>query len=173
MNETKMSLTAEQIYHSNKKKAKIFTILTPIIWYVFLVIAIIAFMGMMRNSLGNILEISEMLDKDLWTRVELQRNYQTLVDKWGEWEIVAAGGGGIAIKYVNITNALFSGAATAFATVSFVSLVIAIVFGKIVFPLLRKHYKNLNDELVDIATLQSAAQIEKIAKKDKSKKEWF
>lgn len=168
---TRPSLTAEQIYHKNKRIAKIFAIITPIVWYLFLVLTIIFFIFMLRNSLGNILEISQMLDKDLWTRVELQKNYQILVEKWGEWEIVGAGGGGIAIKYVDITKALFSGIAIIFATLSFVSFVIAIVLGKIILPLLCKHYKNMNDELVDIATLQSAAKIDSMTKKNK--KEWF
>lgn len=171
MKKSKAPMTAEQIYRKNKKKAKVFAILTPIIWYLFLGIAVVSFILMLKNSLGNILEISEMLDKDIWTRDELQENYQILVQKWGEWEIFGAGGAGISVKYVDITNALFSGIAIIFATIAFVSFVMAIVLGKIVFPLLRKHYKNLNDELVDIATLQSAAKIDNMTKK--SKKEWF
>lgn len=116
-----------------------------------------------------------MLDKEKWTGTELQENYAQLVEKWGEWEIIGEGAAGIVVRYVNIGNALFSGLAITFATAAFASFAIAIVLGKIVFPMLHKHYKNSNDELVDVATLQSAAQIEEMtrSKRRENKKEWF
>lgn len=132
---------------------------------------------MIKNSIGNITEILTALDKEKWTGEELQENYAYLVEKWGEWEIVGEGAAGIIVRYVNIGNALFSGLAITFAMATFISFVIAVVFGKIIFPLLRNHYKNSNDELVDVATLQSAAQIDKMTKSKHlekgEKKEWF
>lgn len=126
---------------------------------------------MLKNSIGNITEILNMLDEDIWSGKEIQENYEYLVNKWGEWEIVGEGNAGIVIRYVDVGNALFSGLAITFATCAFISFAVSIVFGKIILPLLYKHYKNSNEELVDIATLQSAQQIDVMSKK--CKKEWF
>jgi hypothetical protein len=128
----------------------------------------------LKNSIGNVVDILNALDKKTWSGEELSANYQALIEKWGEWEIIGQGSAGIVVRYVDIGNALFSGLAITFATASFVSFACALVFGKIVFPLLYKHYKNSNEELVDIATLQSATQINDMANKGKDKKkEWF
>ena len=123
---------------------------------------------MMKNSIGNIVEILDLLDKEKYSGEEIQRNYVFLIAKWGEWEIIGAESAGLVIRYVNIGNALFSGLMMLHATLSFVMFMISVIFGKIVFPLLSKHYKNTNEEMVDLATLQSASQIDKL-----SKKEWF
>lgn len=123
---------------------------------------------MMKNSIGNIVEILDLLDKEKYSGEEIQRNYAFLIAKWGEWEIIGAESAGLVIRYVNIGNALFSGLMMLHATLSFVMFMISVVFGKIVFPLLSKHYKSTNEEMVDLATLQSASQIDKL-----SKKEWF
>ena len=120
------------------------------------------------NSVGNVTEILDMLNKDTHTVEELAENYQILIDKWGEWEIIGAGQAGLVVRYVNIANALFSGLMIIFCTLSAISFVCALVFGKLIFPLLSKHYINANNELVDMATLKSATQIDKL-----SKKEWF
>lgn len=114
-----------------------------------------------------------MLDKGKWTGEQLAENYSYLVGKWGEWEIIGAGMGGLSIKYVDIRAALFSGLAITFVTLTVVSLVLSIVLGKIVFPMLSKLYTNNNNEMVDMATLKSASQIDEIVSTKKSKKEWF
>lgn len=126
---------------------------------------------MTKNSVGNVTEILNLLDDDKWSGEEIRQHYTELIDKWGEWEIVGKDGAGIVVRYVDVRNAMFSGLAITFGSLMFVSLLFAIVFGKIVFPLLKKHYENTNDELVDIATLQSAAQINEMTKS--KKKEWF
>ena len=110
-----------------------------------------------------------MLDKDTHTGVELAQNYEYLVNKWGEWEIIGTGSAGLSVRYVDVGNALFSGLMITFSTLTIVSLCAAFVFGKIMFPLLAKHFKNNNDEMVDMATLKSASQIDQMSKK----KEWF
>ena len=125
---------------------------------------------MIKNSIGNITEILNMLDKDVYNAEEIRQNYQMLIDKWGEWEIIGENSAGVVVRYVDIGNALFSGLAITFMSLTFIMFVLAIMFGKIIFPLLSKHYKNLNDELVDVATLQSAKQINDMTK---NKKEWF
>lgn len=113
----------------------------------------------LRNSVGNIVDILRALNKDTHTKEELQANYLALIEKWGEWEIIGEGMSGLVIRYVDVGNALFSGLAIIFTTLSVVFLVTGIVLGKIVFPLLSKHYKNTNDELVDVSTLRTAEQM--------------
>ena len=125
----------------------------------------------MRNSIGNVVEILELLDADKYGGEQIQENYAMLVEKWGEWEIIGAGSAGLVIRYVDVGNALFSGLMVTFCTLTIISLVCAIVFGKIVFPMLEKYYTNNNEEMVDLATLKSASQIDEMSKK--SRKEWF
>lgn len=97
-----------------------------------------------------------------------------LVDKWGEWEIIGEDSAGLVVRYVNIGNALFSGLMRVYTVLTVISLCVAVVLGKIVFPSLAKLYKNNNEEMVDLATLKSAQQIDNIVKKTKDKgKEWF
>lgn len=129
---------------------------------------------MLKNSIGNVTEIINLLDKKLYSGVQIQENYKYLIEKWGEWEIIGENGAGLVIRYVNIRNALFSGLMVTYCILSMVTIVCGIVFGKIVFPLLSKHYKNYNEEMVDLATLQSASQIEEMSRGNKEKKkEWF
>lgn len=109
------------------------------------------------------------MDKDVYTDEEIAEHYKYLVEKWGEWEIVGADSAGLVIRYVDIRNALFSGLMITYTILTAVSLLLAIVFGKIVFPQLAKLYSNNNDEMVDVATLKSAQKIEEMT----SKKEWF
>lgn len=170
MAKEKKALTAEQLYRVNKQKAKIFGLLAPITWYSLLIMTILFASLAFRNSVGNITEILNMLSKDNYTTAELQENYAALVEKWGEWELVGENSAGLVVRYVDVGNALFSGLMMTFATLTLIFLISAIILGKIVFPLLAKHYKDTNDELVDMATLKSAEQIDVISK---SRKEWF
>lgn len=126
---------------------------------------------MTENSVGNVIEILDKLDKTKYSGEQLETNYKYLVDKWGEWEIVGANSAGLVVRYVDVGKALFSGLMITFSTLTVVSFSLAIVFGKIVFPLLAKHFENNNNEMVDLATLKSATQIDEISKK--TKKEWF
>jgi hypothetical protein len=119
---------------------------------------------MIRNSVGNITDILSKLDSDKYNRGELIANYNELAVKWGEWELI-----GVSVRYIDIGNALFSGLMVTFSTFTLVSLCLAFILGKIVFPSLRKYYENTNNEMVDLATLQSATQINELTKK----KEWF
>lgn len=121
------------------------------------------------NSIGNVTEILDLLSKDKYSGEELIANYQYLVEKWGEWELVGEGGAGLVIRYVNVGNALFSGLMITFTIFTVIFLVLAIILGKIVFPSLVKYYIANNESMVDIATLKSAAQIDEISKN----KEWF
>lgn len=160
--------TSEQIYKKNKTKAKVFGVLTPVVWCLFLSLSLIFFWLSIKNSVGNVIEILDLLDKEKYSGTEILENYRFLVNKWGEWELIGAGSAGLVVRYVDIGNAMFSDMMMLYATLSVATLCIGIILGKIVFPLLVKHFKNSNDEMVDIATLKSASQIAQI-----SKKEWF
>ena len=160
-----MEKSSEQIYKGNKKKAKLFKTLSIVSFYSFLVLTFIFLTFMVRNSIGNITEILHELDSDIHTGEEIIANYKILAERWGEWEIVGA-----SVRYIDIGNALFSGLMIIYSTLSMVSISLALILGKIIFPLLKKYYENTNEEMVDLATLKSASQIEELTKK---KKEWF
>lgn len=138
----------------------------------FLALTIVFFGLMIQNSIGNIVEILDLLDKDVYNETQLVENYQYLVGKWGEWEIIGENQLGLVIRYVDVSNALFSGLMMTYMSLTVASLVFALLVGKLIFPLLSKMYKNANDEMVDMATLTSAGQIEEMAK-SKKKEEWF
>lgn len=131
----------------------------------------------MKNSVGNVTEILQLLDKETYNATQIRENYQYLVSKWGEWEIIGENSAGFVVRYVDVGAALFSGLMIVYACLSAAALCLAIVFGKIVFPLLAKHYKSANDEMVDMATLTSATLIEQMSKETKKTKKneegWF
>lgn len=112
-----------------------------------------------------------MLDKDSLTGDQIQENYKYLTDKWGEWTIVGENGGVFSIQFVNLQNAFFSGLMATFLTLGIVCLIVSIVCGKILFPKLADYYKDNNQSMVDIATLQTHAEVTKNNKK--SKEDWF
>ena len=163
-------MTSEQIYKKNKKKAKVFNILSHIVWYLFLALTLVFCYLMASNSIGNVIEIVELLDKQKYSGEEIAINYQYLVDKWGEWEIIGGENSMFSIRYIDIAKALFSGLMITYATLTVISFAIAVCFGKIAFPLLARMYRDCNEEMVDMATLKSANQIDTIVK---SRKEWF
>lgn len=172
----KIEPSAEQIYRANKKKVKIYTILGPVTWYVFLALAL-CFLGLaLKNSVGNVLNIIERLDKEIYTAAEIRQNYTDLAQRWGEWEIVGEENSVFTIRYINVANAMFSGVMKTFFALTIVALIVAILFGKIVFPALKKMHTINNEELVDLATLKSATQIDQLTAQTnsrKSGKEWF
>lgn len=133
---------------------------------------IIFFVLAIKNSIGNVIEILKALDKDIYTEQEIIDNYNALVDKYGEWQLIGTGAVGLSVKYIDIRNALFSGFMVIYTILTVSFFLIAIILGKIFFPYMEKLYTNNNNEMVDMATLKSASQINNIIEKDKSK-EWF
>ena len=118
-------------------------------------------------------EILHLLDKDIYTGEQIEENYAYLIEKWGEWEIVGEGNSGLVIRYVDVRNAMFSGLMITYTVLMIVSIVLSIILGKVLFPQLSKLYSDNNAEMVDVATLKSAAKIDEMAKTKKSTKEWF
>ena len=127
---------------------------------------------MIQNSVGNITEIINMLDKDSLTGEQIQENYQYLVDKWGEWIVVGENGGVLSIQFVNLKNAFFSGLMITFLSLGIICLVISIIGGKVILPKLAQYFTENNQSMVDIATLQTHAEVTKNKKKE-SKEDWF
>ena len=173
MSKEKKPMTAEMLYKKNKKKAKIFKTLSPVMCYLFLAVAILFFIMMIKNSIGNVTEILHLLDKDIYTGEQIEENYAYLVQKWGEWEIVGAGTSGLVIRYVDVRNALFSGLMITYTDFTIVSLALSVILGKVLFPQLSKLYSDNNSEMVDVATLKSAAKIDEMTNNKNSEKEWF
>lgn len=128
---------------------------------------------MIKNSIGNVTEILHLLDKDIYTGEQIEENYAYLVQKWGEWEIVGAGTSGLVIRYVDVRNALFSGLMITYTILTIICVVLSIIFGKVLFPQLSKLFSDNNSEMVDIATLKSAAKIDEMSNNKNSTKEWF
>ena len=167
-----MALTPEQLYKKNRAKAKWFKRLSPIIFWVFLGLAILFFIFMIDNSVGNITEIINLLDGDVYNELELEQNYQMLVEKYGEWTIIGTSGSSIfTVRFVDIRLAFFSGLMITFLVLSILCIAIAIIVGKIVFPKLAQLYTDNNQDMVNMATLETNAAVNK--KKKSKEEEWF
>ena len=128
---------------------------------------------MIGNSVGNITDIISLLDKDKHTGEQLEDNYQYLVEKWGEWTIVGKNAGMFSIQFIDIRQAFFSGLMITFLTLGIVCLIISVVVGKIVLPKLAQYFTDNNQSMVDIATLQTHAEVTKNNKKKEVKEDWF
>ena len=125
---------------------------------------------MIRHSIGNVIEITDLLDKEKYTGIELETNYNMLKEKWGEWTIFGDEAAGMSIRYINVAKALFSGLMKTFTTLTLVFFLAAIIIGKIILPNLCKMYTDGNEQLVDLATLKTMEQVKELKEK---KKEWF
>ena len=126
---------------------------------------------MIRNSVGIITEIISMLDKNSLSGEQVEKNYEFLVEKWGEWIIVGDSNGLFSIRFVDIRKAFFSGLMATFLALGLSCLIIAIIVGKVVFPKLAVYFTDNNQDMVNIATLQTHAEVTKNNRKDKEG--WF
>lgn len=104
----KKNLTKVDIYKKRQKKAKILKKITPFVFGGCIAICILCLVFAVRNSFGNIAEISNLLDGKKYTDIELQANYTMLIEKYGEW-VIGSGSAGFLIKFINIGKAVFSG----------------------------------------------------------------
>lgn len=145
--------TPEQVYNRNKKVAKTFMWIAPIVFWGFIALGILCFIFAIKNSFGNVAEIIKLLDDKVYTGEQLAENYSMLVDKWGEW-IIGNGGTGFQIKFINIGKALFSGLMIFYLTTSIVLIVSAFVVGKWLLPMLSKHITQNNQDMVNIKVLR-------------------
>ena len=170
----KAYLTAEQMYKRNQFRAKIYKRLTPIVFWVFISMFALFVVLAISNSWGNITEIIGLLDKDVYTGQELSANYQYLIEKYGEWIIIGENAGTFSVQFVDIRAAFFSGLMITYIILAIVCLAIAIIVGKIVLPKMAQYYTDNNQDMVNMATLQTNAEIQKQKNKKKDKEEeWF
>ena len=170
----KVQLTAEQMYKRNQFRAKIYKRLAPIVFWVFIGLFALFLILAISNSWGNITEIINLLDKDVYTGEELSANYQYLIEKYGEWIIIGKNAGAFSVQFVDIRAAFFSGLMITYITLSIVCLAVAVIAGKIILPKMAQYYTDNNQDMVNMATLQTNAEINRQKNKKKDKEEeWF
>lgn len=140
------------IYKKNQQKVKTIAILTPIIFWVLIGLSIICLISSIKNSIGNIVEISDLLDSQKYNGEQLKSNYTYLVDKYGEW-VVGSGSNGFTLVFINIKNAMFSGFAILNGIMFIVFLLSAFILGKWLLPYWGKKIEQQNQDMVNIAIL--------------------
>lgn len=145
--------TTEQIYKRNQKKAKIIKFLVPFVRWGLLGLSILLFILAIKNSLGNLLEITNLLNSKNFTGTELKANYDMLIAKYGEWHI-GNGGAGFSVEFINIKNAVFSGIALTCFFSAIICLVASIVFGKYILPMIAKQINENNQDMVNMVILK-------------------
>ena len=151
----KKQLTPEEVYKKNQKTAKVLKILAPVCFWGFLALSVVCLILAVKNSFGNIAEIMRMLDSKKYTGETLEKNYNILIEKYGELNI-GNGGSGFQITFVNVGHALFSGLMITNSVLFVVFLVSAFVFGKWLFPKLSAQVLAKNQDMVNITVLKNA-----------------
>lgn len=149
-----MERTPEQVYKHNQKKAKWLKRLSPIVFWAMIGLAIICLIVALKNSFGNLAEISRMLDDENLTGEQLTANYQILLDKYGEW-IIGDGSKGFQMNFVNIKNAIFSGMMIGMVVCAVVFIIGAFVVGKWLMPKLAEQVAQNNQDMVNLTILKA------------------
>lgn len=140
------------IYKKNQQKVKTIAILTPIIFWVLIGLSIICLISSVKNSIGNIVEISDLLDSQKYNGEQLKNNYSYLVEKYGEW-VIGSGSNGFTLVFINIKNAMFSGFAIFNGIMFIVFLLSAFILGKWLLPFWGKQIEQQNQDMVNITIL--------------------
>lgn len=149
----KKQLTAEEIYKKNQKKSKVLRIISPIVFWGCLALAVLCLIFAVKNSFGNIAEICTLLESKNYTGEQLQENYAYLIDKYGEWTI-GTGANGFQITFINIAKALFSGLMITNCILSVVLFVSAYVLGKWLLPKISAQILIDNQDMVNLTVLK-------------------
>ena len=150
----KKQLTAEDVYKRNQKRSKVLSIISPIVFWGCLALAILCFFFADRDSFGNVAEICNLLESKNYTGKQLQENYTYLIDKYGEW-VIGNGSAGFQITFVNIGHALFSGLMITNFILSMVFLVSAYVLGKWLLPKISAQILLDNQDMVNLVVLRN------------------
>lgn len=145
--------TKAQQYKRNQKKAKLIRAVAPVVFWVCLFVGLLCIALAIRNSFGNIAEITELLDKNKYNSEEIADNYDLLVEKYGEWEI-GFSRGGVNLTFIDIKQALFGGFAVMNAVMGGVFILSAFLLGKWLLLLLAKSLEQENQDLVNYTILQ-------------------
>ena len=149
----KKPLTAEQIYKRRQKTAKLCGTAAPFVFWICIALCILCFVFAVRHSIGNILEMKELLNSRKHTGEELAQNYEMLVQKYGEWE-VGQMGGGFSIRFVDIGKAMINGLAVANAVLCVFFLLSAYILGKWLLPRLSNQITQDNQDMVNLRVLE-------------------
>lgn len=150
----KKQLTAEEIYKRNQKRSKVLRVISPIVFWGCLALAILCLIFAIKNSFGNIAEICRLLENKNYTGEQLQTNYNYLVEKYGEWTI-GTGANGFQITFINIAKALFSGLMITNCILSVVLFVSAYVLGKWLLPKISEQILIDNQDMVNMTILKN------------------
>lgn len=145
-------MTKTEQYKKNQKKSKLLNRLAPIVFWGLLAVAVFCLFLALRNSLGNLGEIIDLLDSRKYNETEVSEHYQMLIDRYGEWRI-GAESGGMAILFINLKAAVFNGFATMTAIFSVVFLACAFLLGKWILPMRAKQIEQDNQDLVNLTIL--------------------
>ena len=149
----KKPLTAEQIYKRRQKTAKLCGTAAPFVFWICIALCILCFVFAVRHSIGNILEMKELLNSRKHTGEELAQNYEMLVQKYGEWEIGQMGGG-FSIRFVDVGKAMINGLAVANAVLCVFFLLSAYILGKWLLPRLSNQITQDNQDMVNLRVLE-------------------
>lgn len=149
----KKPLTAEQIYKRRQKTAKLCGTAAPFVFWICIALCILCFAFAVRHSIGNILEMKELLNSRKHTGEELAQNYEMLVQKYGEWEIGQMGGG-FSIRFVDVGKAMINGLAVVNAVLCVFFLLSAYILGKWLLPRLSNQITQDNQDMVNLRVLE-------------------
>ena len=158
----KKELTLTEKYDKREKWSKRLRWITPLCFWVCIVLSIVCLVVAIEFSVGNIREITSLLNSKKFTGEQLQANYQFLIDKYGEW-MIGNGGAGFTITFVNIGKAVFNAMSIFNMTMAFIFFIGAFVLGKWTLPKLAKSFEQDNQDMTNKATLD---MYEKMNKKD-------
>jgi len=148
------NLSKESIYKSNQKKAKVIGFLTPFVFWGLLALSILCFILAVKDSLGNIAEITSMLETTTHTGEELSNNYQILVEKYGEW-VIGNGNKGFQMVFINIKNAVFSGFMILTGIMFILFLLSSFILGKWLLPMVKEKILQDNQDMVNLTILHN------------------
>lgn len=153
-------MTKQELYEKNRKKAKVLKTAAPIVFWGLLILAVLFFIVALKNSVGNMDEITSLLNSKKFTGEELQANYLYLTEKYGEW-VIGNGGTGFTLTFINVKNAVFGGFAVFTGIVSIVCFIGAWVLGKWLFPSLSEKITQANQDMVNLTVLENSEKTER------------
>lgn len=147
-------MTKQELYERNRKRSKILSVSAPFVFWGLIILSVLFLAVALRNSAGNMNEITSMLDSKKFTGEELRANYAYLTDKYGEW-IIGNGSTGFQLTFVNVKNAVFGGFAIAMGVSAVLCFIGAFVLGKWLFPMLSKKIIQDNQDMVNLTILKN------------------
>lgn len=144
----------EKLYRKNQKSIKVLGIVTPIVFWVCIALAIIFFIVALSQSITNINEIYDLLDSKTYNDTQIAENYNYLCNKYGEL-VVGQGTSGFTIHFVNFKSAIFNALIVSMVILSEVFLIAGFFLGKWFLPYYKKKLESSNQDMVNLTILQN------------------